>query len=80
VLSELAASPCDHGLGLDDDESVAPPGPDPTEQGPEDPIFTTEPGPVPSALVNHELLAESGAVQGEGRSGADRSPEETEQG
>jgi hypothetical protein len=76
---ESMTVPGDHRFRLDDDESVAPLGPDPTEQDPEDPIFTTKPGPVPSALVNHELLAESGVLRGEGRSGADRSPEETEQ-
>src|SRR5689334_11015186 len=57
------AMPGDDGIGLDENESVGPVGPDPTNDQPEQGIESIQLGPWLFAFVNGKLLSKTGYLQ-----------------
>jgi hypothetical protein len=59
VEAEAASMPAEDGLRLDEDESIPPPGPEPREAGPQEPIGGVELDPSARALAveDEELVA-----------------------
>jgi len=66
--------PCDHGLGLDDDQGAIPSRPESSQEDPEEAILVAEPRPSLIALVGCELLSQGGVLKGRGGMGKERSP------
>ena len=71
--------PGDHGLGLDDNKGLLPVRPELAEQHPEGSIAASESGMRMISLVDRELLAQGGVLQGQSCPRLENRPEETEQ-
>jgi hypothetical protein len=62
--------PGDDCRWLDDDEGISPPGPEPGDPSPEEPVTGSERRALGRVLVDCELVAKSEDLQLHGRSGA----------
>jgi len=76
IFSEPAALPPQDGLGSHDHQGVPPPGPDPGQSHPEQPISGPEFRAGHRALVHGELLMQGQVLQ---RESAVAAPEEREE-
>jgi hypothetical protein len=65
VLAEAAPLPPQHGVGGHDHEGLPPPGPDPGQPDPKEPIRGAEFRARHRALVDSELLAQGQVLQSE---------------
>jgi len=79
VLTETAPPPPQNGVGSNDHKRLSPPGPDPGQRHPEEPIFRAEFRPGPRLLVHGELLTQGQVLEGEVAVAAEEEREETKQ-
>jgi len=70
VVPESLPPPCDHRLGLDEDECVPPAGPDSGEPGPEDPVSWQDAWSPGSSFVDGELMPQGEDLHLQGKTGA----------
>jgi hypothetical protein len=80
VIAESFAPPCDHRLGLHEDECFPPPGPCPGEPGPEHPVRGLQSRSAASTLVDAELVPERQDLDLQGEAGTDEAVDEGEEG
>jgi hypothetical protein len=64
VSSKALPMPSDHSFRLDDDEGVAPPGPQAVKQHPENAVRYSQPGGGLLGLQNGKLLTECHVLEG----------------
>ena len=76
VLPELPSSPGDDGLGLDEDQGLAPAGPVAGEPGPEDAIGGLQPRSGAGPLVDGELMSERQDLDLHGEPGPEQAMDE----
>ena len=71
--------PPDHGVGLHDQERVAPAVEELSHEDPEDPIAVLDSCPFRAALEYHDLLAKGDVLEGKSRSVSEQAVDESEE-
>jgi hypothetical protein len=79
VGAEAAALPAEDGLGRDNDQRLAPAGPDSGQAGPEQAVDRAKLWPRSRSLVDGELLAQGQVFEGKLAVAADEEGEEPEE-